>query len=171
MTFTGAAFCTKKLYGDRSTVIGPHIILERYIADMSYFSNYAIDYGEAAAFERSTRGYPTRRETLNYYLDDLTAMLEQLDEDRPHDLLHPEYDKFFHSTGRYRYFEVLWADQVTVQDLLVAIAEVRELIEHIDQDTVAEDTDENGSIPRQIIMVGFFHPLAFHPKGSAVYGG
>lgn len=125
---------------------------------MGYFSNYTPDSNPTGLFERSVCGYPSRLETLNYYLDDLTSALETVDQNRPHNQLHPEYDRCFYSSGRYRYYEVLWAEQVSVQDLLAAIAEVQELIRNAEQEA-AETVDNNGNIPGQIAMVGFFIPL------------
>lgn len=93
-----------------------------------------------------------------------------MDQNRPHNQLHPEYDRCFYSSGRYRYYEVLWAEQVSVQDLLAAIAEVQELIRNAEQEA-AETVDNNGDIPGQIAMVGFFHPLTFHSRICTIYGG
>lgn len=109
---------------------------------MGYFSECAIDYVQSASYERVDYSYPTKQETLNYYLEDLTSALEKLDEERPHDPLHPEYDRYFYSTGKYRYFEVLWAERVTVQDLLAAIAEVQELIRVAGQENMFDSFPE-----------------------------
>lgn len=103
-------------------------------------------------------------------LDDLTSALETVDQNRPHNQLHPEYDRCFYSSGRYRYYEVLWAEQVSVQDLLAAIAEVQELIRNAEQEA-AETVGNNGDIPGQIAMIGFFHPLTFHSRICTIYGG
>lgn len=62
------------------------------------------------------------------------------------------------------------AEQVSVQDLLAAIAEVQELIRNAEQEA-AETVDNNGDIPGQIAMVGFFHPLTFHSRICTIYGG
>lgn len=43
---------------------------------MGYFSECAIDYAKAASYERMDYSYPTKQETLNYYLEDLTSALE-----------------------------------------------------------------------------------------------
>lgn len=43
---------------------------------MGYFSECAIDYAKAASYERVDYSYPTKQETLNYYLEDLTSALE-----------------------------------------------------------------------------------------------
>mgnify|MGYP000009456907 FL=1 len=137
---------------------------------MGYFSECAIDYVQSASYERVDYSYPTKQETLNYYLEDLTSALEKLDEERPHDPLHPEYDRYFYSTGKYRYFEVLWAERVTVQDLLAAIAEVQELIRVAGQENI-DVVDNDDIISGQITMVGFFHPLAFQSRICTTYGG
>lgn len=137
---------------------------------MGYFSNYTPDSNPTGLFERSVCGYPSRLETLNYYLDDLTSALETVDQNRPHNQLHPEYDRCFYSSGRYRYYEVLWAEQVSVQDLLAAIAEVQELIRGAGQENV-DVVDNDDIIPGQIAMVGFFHPLTFHSRICTIYGG
>lgn len=84
---------------------------------VGYFSNCAIDHEEAAAFERAAGSYPTRQETLNYYLETLTMALEELGGGHPHDPFPSEYDSSSRPTRRYRYFEVPWA-KPTVQDLL-----------------------------------------------------
>lgn len=85
---------------------------------MGYFSNYTPDSNPTGLFERSVCGYPSKLETLNFHLDDLTSALETVDQNRPHNQLHPEYDRCFYSSGRYRYYEVLWAEQVSVRALL-----------------------------------------------------
>ena len=137
---------------------------------MGYFSNYTPDSNPTGLFERSACGYPSRLETLNYYLDDLTSALETVDQNRPHNQLHPEYDRCFYSSGRYHYYEVLWAERVTVQDLLAAIAEVQELIRVAGQENV-DVVDNDDIISGQITMVGFFHPLAFQSRICTTYGG
>ena len=59
--------------------------------------------------------------------------LEELGGGHPHDPFPSEYDSSSRPTRRYRYFEVPWA-KPTVQDLLAAIAEVRELIRSTDRE-------------------------------------
>ena len=137
---------------------------------MGYFSNYTPDSNPTGLFERSVCGYPSRLETLNYYLVFLIYALETVYLNLPHMQLDPDFDSCFYSSGRYRYYEVLWAEQVSVQDLLAAIAEVQELIRNVEQEA-AETVDNNGNIPGQIAMVGFFHPLTFHSRICTIYGG
>jgi len=132
---------------------------------MCYFPNRAIkEEEEAAAQMYVDRTYPSRRETLEYYLEDLTGMLERLDEMRPHDPTHPKYDKFFYSKGKYRYYEVLWG-KPTVEDVLAAIAEVKDLIWMMDceemQQATAEEVatkEEDSVIPGQIDLIAFLPP-------------
>jgi len=141
---------------------------------MGYYPNRAIEEQEAAAQMYVDRTYPSRRETLEYYLEDLTGMLERLDEMRPHDPMHPQYDKFFCSTGRYRYYEVMWAEDPapTVEDVLAAIAEVKDLIWMLDceekQQVCAEEMvekEEDSIIPGQIDLIAFLPPRpAFAPS-------
>lgn len=103
--------------------------------------------------QRVYAGWPSRRETLMYYLEDLIAALEKKDEARTHDVLSPDFDRDFYSDGRYRYYEVLNAGQITVQDLLCAIAEVKEKLRMLD---IEEGVDpENEPIEGQVILLDF----------------
>ena len=69
---------------------------------MGYFSNLAITRRTSTS-GREDRSYPSRRETLEYYLEDLTSALESLSGTRPHDPMDPAFDGIFYSNGRYRY--------------------------------------------------------------------
>lgn len=103
--------------------------------------------------QRVYAGWPSRRETLMYYLEDLIAALEKKDEARTHDVLSPDFDRDFYSNGRYRYYEVLNAGRTTVQDLLSAIAEVKEKLRMLD---IEEGIDsEDAPIEGQVILLGF----------------
>ena len=118
---------------------------------MGYFSNLAITRRTSTS-GREDRSYPSRRETLEYYLEDLS-----LSGARPHDPMDPAFDGIFYSNGRYRYNEVLWADHVTVQDILTAVAEVKELIWRMDYG-VEENTAESETemLPGQIMLLNVF---------------
>ena len=72
---------------------------------MGYYANAAL---ERPYQERSCCGYPSREETLTYYLEDLQAMLS------------PRCDaaRYAGVKGRYRYYEVLWAAIAEVEALL-----------------------------------------------------
>lgn len=77
---------------------------------MGYYAN--------AALERSCCGYPSREETLTYYLEDLQAMLSP----------HCDAAKYAGVKGRYHYYEVPWAAAPSERDICAAIAEVEHLL-------------------------------------------
>ena len=74
---------------------------------MGYYANAAL---ERSYRERSCCGYPSREETLTYYLEDLQAMLS------------PRCDaaRYTGVKGRYRYYEVLWAAAPGERDIYAA---------------------------------------------------
>ena len=80
---------------------------------MGYYANAAL---ERSYRERSCCGYPSREETLTYYLEDL--------------MLSPHCDaaRYAGVKGRYRYYEVLWAAAPSERDIYAAIAEVEALL-------------------------------------------
>ena len=82
---------------------------------MGYYANAAL---ERSYRERSCCGYPSREETLTYYLENLQAMLS------------PRCDaaRYAGVKGRYRYYEVLWAAAAGERDICAAIAEVEHLL-------------------------------------------
>lgn len=82
---------------------------------MGYYANAAL---ERSYQERSCRGYPSREETLTYYLEDLQAMLSP----------HCDAAKYAGVEGRYRYYEVPWAAAPSERDICAAIAEVERLL-------------------------------------------
>ena len=82
---------------------------------MGYYANAAL---ERSYRERSCCGYPSREETLTYYLEDLQAMLS------------PRCDaaRYAGVKGRYRHYEVLWAAAPGERDICAAIAEVEHFL-------------------------------------------
>lgn len=82
---------------------------------MGYYANAAL---EQSYQERSCCGYPSREETLSYYLENLQAMLS------------PRCDaaRYAGVEGRYRYYEVPWAAVPGERDICAAIAEVEALL-------------------------------------------
>ena len=80
---------------------------------MGYYANAAL---ERSYQERSCCGYPSREETLTYYLEDLQAMLSP----------HCDAAKYAGVKGRYRYYEVPWAAAPSERDICAAIAEVEQ---------------------------------------------
>ena len=134
---------------------------------MGYFSNLAITRRTGTS-GREDRSYPSRRETLEYYLEDLTSALESLSGTRPHDPMDPAFDEIFYSNGRYRYNEVLWADHVTVQDILAAITEVKELIWQMDNGVEERATEsETEMLPGQIMLLNVFCSPPVHMASCA----
>lgn len=82
---------------------------------MGYYANAAL---ERSYRERSCYGYPSREETLTYYLEDLQAMLSP----------HCDAARYAGVKGRYRYYEVPWAAAPSERDICAAIAEVERLL-------------------------------------------
>ena len=82
---------------------------------MGHYANAAL---ERSYRERSCCGYPSREETLTYYLEDLQAMLS------------PRCDaaRYAGVKGRYRYYEVPRAAAPSERDICAAIAEVEHLL-------------------------------------------
>lgn len=80
---------------------------------MGYYTTAAL---EQVPSERSCCGYPSREETLTYYLEDL--------------MLSPHCDaaRYAGVKGRYRYYGVLWAAAPGERDICAAIAEVEALL-------------------------------------------
>lgn len=82
---------------------------------MGYYANAALERSYQA---RSCCGYPSRKETLTYYLEDLQAMLSP----------HCDTAKYVGVKGRYRYYEAPWAAVPGERDICAAIAEVENLL-------------------------------------------
>lgn len=82
---------------------------------MGYYANAAL---ERSYQERSCCGYPSREETLTYYLEDLQARLST----------HCDAARYVGVKGRYRYYEVLWAAAPGERDICAAIVEVEHLL-------------------------------------------
>lgn len=82
---------------------------------MGYYANAAL---ERPYQERSCCGYPSREETLAYYLENLQAMRS----------LHCDVARYAGVKGRYRYYEVLWAAAPCERDICAAIAKVEALL-------------------------------------------
>lgn len=109
---------------------------------MGYFSELAIE----DHWEEREPSYPSRRETLQYFLEDLEAKLEELDEERPHDPMDPYYDRYFYSDYIVHYYE----NPSTVQDILYCIREVTELIQAIDEEENPPIVEQVEQLPGQL---------------------
>lgn len=90
---------------------------------MGYFSNIDI----VREKEWIDLSYPTRRETLGWFMEDLVSALEERNisvaelVSRTENGLADYYDP----RARYHYFSVLWADdRVSDDDLILAVGEV-----------------------------------------------
>ena len=93
---------------------------------MGYFSERAIE----DRWEEREPSYPSRIDTLQYFLEDLEAKLDELDAERPHNPMGPCYDQYFCSDCVTHYYE----NPGTVQDVLFCIREVTELIRSIEEE-------------------------------------
>lgn len=82
---------------------------------MGYYANAAL---ERSYQERSCCGYPSREETLTYYLEDLQAMRSP----------QSDADRYTGVKGRYHYYEVLWAAAPGEWDICAVIAEVEHFL-------------------------------------------
>lgn len=110
---------------------------------MGYFSSWEIH----VHMEEREPSYPTRRETLQYFLEDLEEKLEELDEKRPHDMLDPLFDRHFYSDHIVHYYE----NPSTVQDVLFCIEEVKDLIYAIDvEEGIIEEAEQ---VPGQFSLL------------------
>ena len=123
---------------------------------MGYFSELAIE----DHWEEREPSYPSRREILQYFLEDLEAKLEELDEERPHDPMDPYYDRYFYSDYIVHYYE----NPSTVQDILYCIREVTELIQAIDEKENPPIVEQVEQLPGQLSFedynIRILHPAA-----------
>ncbi len=96
-------------------------------------------------------GYPSRRETLNYYLEDLQAELDTLRNRRPLDPMHADFDRFFYSDGVTHYYDRDTDTPRTVQGLLSNIDEVKTLIAELDAEAAC-DFSLAKELPGQLVL-------------------
>lgn len=97
--------------------------------------------------EEREPGYPSRRDTLRYFLEDLEEALEELRERRPFDREDPLFDRSFYSDYIVHYYE----NPSTVQDILFCIAEVEDLLYAMDvEEGVIEATEQ---VPGQLSLM------------------
>ena len=92
---------------------------------MGYFSQLAIEQMEMhECYSPLDTEYVPRREWLEYHMSFLQEKLATIELVRPRDPLHPAYDRMFYAQSQVHYYE----NPQTVQDLLFAIAEVKECL-------------------------------------------
>lgn len=112
---------------------------------MGYFSELALEDHELN-FMRTIMSYPSRLNTLQAYRDSLVAMLptvgNYLADNQPE-------DNFLHQPTRYRYYEALWAEDISVSEIIAAIREVDTAIAELE--TTA---DQMFAFGEQQVLVG-----------------
>ena len=90
--------------------------------------------------------YPERLDTLQVYRDSLVAMLptvgNYLADNQPE-------DSFLHQPTRYRYYEALWAEDISASEIIAAIHEVDTAIAKLET-----TTDQMFAFGEQQVLVG-----------------
>lgn len=117
---------------------------------MGYFSELALEDHELNLM-RTIMSYPERLDTLQMYRDSLVAMLptvgNYLADNQPE-------DNFLHQPTRYRYYEALWAEDISVGEIIAAIHEVDIAIAELE--TTADQMSVFGE---QQVLVGCWTPV------------
>ena len=147
--------------------------IERRI-NMGYFSQHAVALLYKNEDPESYRNAEySRRNTLEYYLETLSAKLERIEAACPDDPLNQFYDRFYYARSSRRYFE----NPQTVQELLCAISEVKELIYELDCEEIlsrekkaqiAELEQLSQVSDGQILMVSYWDYAAMF-REAAIY--
>lgn len=115
---------------------------------MGYFSELALEDHELNLM-RTIMSYPERLDTLQVYRDSLVAMLpvnSYLADNQPE-------DRFLHQPTRYRYYEALWAEEISAGEIIAAIHEVDTAIAELE--TTA---DQMSAFGEQQVLVGCWTP-------------
>lgn len=116
---------------------------------MGYFSELALEDHELNLM-RTIMSYPERLDTLQVYRDSLVAMLptvgNYLADNQPE-------DRFLHQPTRYRYYETLWAEDISVGEIIAAIHEVDTAIAELET-----TTDQMSAFGEQQVLVGCWTP-------------
>jgi len=68
--------------------------------------------------------FPPHREVLQEHLEMLEQELAELEAERPHDPLHPDFDRYFYQDHTVHYYE----NPSTVQGLMFCIHELKQLL-------------------------------------------
>ena len=116
---------------------------------MGYFSELALEDRELN-FMRTIMSYPSRLNTLQAYRDSLVAMLptagNYLADNQPE-------DNFLHQPTRYRYYEALWAEDISVSEIIAAIREMDTAIAELET-----TTDQMFAFGEHQVLVGCWTP-------------
>lgn len=129
---------------------------------MGYFSELDISMEERNA-QKIDRSYPSPYEQLEYHLEDLIARLDILNERRPHDSMHPCYDRYFYAS--FGAVDAEYPD--TVQGLVAAINETTKQIHKLQRKQklyirLQKALAEAGATPDgQLVVTSLFLPLCF----------
>ena len=116
---------------------------------MGYFSELALEDHEFNLM-RTIISYPERLDTLQVYRDSLAAMLPTVGNYLAGN--QPE-DNFLHQPTRYRYYEALWAENISMSEIIAAIREVDTAIAELE--TTADQMSVFGE---QQVLVGCWTP-------------
>ena len=115
---------------------------------MGYFSELALEDHELNLM-RTIMSYPERLGTLHVYRDSLVAMLpvnSYLADNQPE-------DRFLHQPTRYRYYEALWAEDISVSEIIAAIRDVDTAIAELEA-----TADQMSAFGEQQVLVGYWTP-------------
>ena len=115
---------------------------------MGYFSNAMI----GLSVLHDDPSYPSERETLRYFWEDLTENLEVLGEVRPRDPMDPEYDRYFYSDCIVHYYE----NPSTVQDILFGLKEIETRLQALDREQEISVFEADALIPGQLHLIYLF---------------
>ena len=116
---------------------------------VGYFSELVLEDHELNLM-RTIMSYPERLDTLQVYRDSLVAMLPTVGNYLTGN--QPE-DNFLHQPTRYRYYEALWAEDISVGEIIAAIYEVDAAIAELE--TTA---DQMSAFGEQQVLVGCWTP-------------
>lgn len=116
---------------------------------MGYFSELALEDHELNLM-RTIMSYPERLDTLQVYRDSLVAMLPAVGHYWADN--HAE-DSFLHHPTRYRYYEALWAEDISVGEIIAAIHEVDTAIAELET-----TVDQMSAFGEQQVLVGCWTP-------------
>lgn len=101
--------------------------------------------------QRAYQGYPSRHDTLAYYLEDLQTELDTLRNLRPRDPMHADFDRYFYADSVTHYYDRDTDTPHTVQGLLSNIDEVKALIAELDTDAAC-DFSLAKELPGQLVL-------------------
>ena len=145
---------------------------------MGYFSQLAIDNENIQRFDRDGLKYVAEdinkrippKVFLEYQLNLLLEKLEDLEHMRPHDPMHPDFDRMFYSRFHCHYYE----NPQTAREILSAISEVNTCLDVLEQKAALEwkDSDYQSlrkNLPQQILLSGYWDYSFLFPEVESYY--